>query len=423
MIREQLSDNITLNYIEMDKFKSNYLSVSFVLPFEKRSAAMNTLIMKVLKRGTVSYPTMTELSKKLEYLYSTDIFTKAVSFGETQVLSFSIDALNNRFATDGTDILGEAIKLLGEIIFSPLTENGAFKASYFDSEKRNLLDDISAEINNKAKYALARCCEHMFENEKYRFSSHGDAETVSSFTNDEVYAHYLSVIRNAAINITFVGSTDVDALKKAISDMLAGHTPASPYNCSTKVVRTASASREIREECVGKQGNLVMGFRTGTVLSDGDYPRLALMSELYGGSPSSKLFMNVREKMSLCYYCVSMPEAVKGIMFVRAGIENENFETARDAILEQLESVKNGSFTEEELANSKLSLINAYREISDNPQSLQNWYMGRMLSGISQSPEETIEVVKNITKEEIVNTAKKITLDTVYFLRGVMKGE
>ena len=199
--------------------------------------------------------------------------------------------------------------------------------------------------------------------------------------------------------------------------------PCGKADFKTNVVRTASGVKEVREECVGKQGNLVMGFRTGTVLSDGDYPKMALMSEIYGGSPSSKLFMNVREKMSLCYYCVSVPEAIKGIMLVRAGIENKNFETAKNAILEQLEFMKSGKFTEEELYNAKLSLINAYREISDNPQSLQNWYMGRMLSDISQSPEEAIEVVKNITKDEIVATAKKVTLDTVYFLEGVMKGE
>lgn len=419
MIREQLLDNVSLNYIEMDKFKSNYLSVSFVLPFEKRSAAMNTLIMKILKRGTVSYPDMIALSKKLEYLYSTDIFTKANSFGETQALSFSIDALNNRFATDGTDILGEAIKMLGEIIFSPVTENGAFKASYFESEKKNLLDDISAEINNKAKYALSRCCENMFKDEKYRFSALGDFETVSGFTNEEVYSHYLSVLKHAGVNITFVGSTDITKLKAALVSMFNCYKPCEIYNCSTDVIREVSEVKEVKEECVGKQGNLVMGFRSGKVLSDGDYPKMALMSELYGGSPSSKLFMNVREKMSLCYYCVSIPEAVKGIMFVRAGIENENFETARDAILEQLSLVSKGEFTDDELANAKLSLINAYKEISDNPQSLQNWYMGRMLSGITQSPDEAIEAVKNITKKEIVATAKNVVLDTVYFLRGV----
>ena len=198
MTSEKLLENVTLNYIAMDKFKSNYLSVSFVLPFEKRSAAMNTLIMKVLKRGTVSYPDMISLSKKLEYLYSGDIFTKATSFGEVQALSFSIDVLNNRFATDGTDILGETLKLLGEIIFSPVTENGVFKTSYFESEKRNQLDDISAEINSKGKYALTRACENMFENERYRFSALGDTETVSAFTNEEVYAQFEALFRAIA---------------------------------------------------------------------------------------------------------------------------------------------------------------------------------------------------------------------------------
>ncbi|MBR5539487.1 MAG: insulinase family protein [Clostridia bacterium] len=423
MIKEQLSDNIALNYIGLNKFKSNYLSVSFLLPFEKRSAAMNTLIMKILKRGTVNYPDMTALSKKLEYLYSADIFTKATSFGETQVLSFSIDALDNRFATDGTDILGEAIKLLGEIIFAPVTENGVFKEAYFESEKRNQLDDISAEINSKAKYALSRCSEHMFKDEKYRFSSLGDYDAVAGFTNKEVYSHYLSILSHAAVNVTFVGNADIEKLKSSLLEMLKPYAPSDIYKCSTEVVRSVDVPKEIQEECVGKQGNLVMGFRSGTVLSDGDYPRMALMSELYGGAPSSKLFMNVREKMSLCYYCVSIPEAVKGIMFVRAGIENANFETARDAILEQLELMKKGEFGDDELESAKLSLINAYREISDNPQSLQNWYIGRALSGITQSPDEAIEAVKNITREEIVATANKVVLDTVYFLRGVMKGE
>ncbi len=421
MTSEKLFENVTLNYIGMDKFKSNYLSVSFVLPFEKRSAAMNTLIMKVLKRGTVSYPDMISLSKKLEYLYSGDIFTKATSFGETQTLSFSMDVLNNRFATDGTDILLETLKLLGEVIFSPLTENGIFKNSYFESEKRNQLDDISAEINSKAKYALTRACENMFANEKYRFSALGDAETVSAFTNEEVYAHYLWVLENASVNITFVGDADREKLKNVLKEIFAGREPLGTVDCKTEVIRSVTEPKTVIEECVGNQGNLVMGFRSGKVLSDGDYPKLALFSELYGGAPSSKLFMNVRERMSLCYYCASVPEAVKGVMFVRAGIENENFEKARDAILEQLALLQKGQFAEEELDCAKLSLINGYKEISDNPTSLQNWYMGRMLSGIVQSPGEAIEVVKNITKEEIIATAKNVVLDTVYFLRGVTK--
>lgn len=422
MRREMLTERVALNWIETDKFKSNFLSVSFAVPFEKTNAAKNALILKILKRGTVSYPDMIALSKKLEYLYSAEIYTKTACFGETQLLQFSLDVLDDRFAMENTDILAEGLKVLSEIIFAPVTENGIFKQAYFESEKRNLLDDIHAEINNKGKYALLRACEHMFANERYRISSLGDADTVASFTNAEIYHWYQEVLDSASIEITFVGKTDEQKLKNALRAMLENYKPRKSVAIGTEVVRSARDVREVHEECVGKQGNLVMGFRTGTVLADGDYPKMALLSELYGGSATSMLFMNVREKMSLCYYCASIPEAVKGVMFVRAGIENKNFEKARDAILEQLNLLQKGSFTSEALDSAKLSLINAYREIADNPQSLQNWYIGRTLSGIVQSPEEAIEVVRGITKEEIVATANKISPDTVYFLEGVQNG-
>lgn len=419
---EMLTDRVALHLIETDKFKSNFISVSFSVPFEKTSAAKNALILKILKRGTVSYPDMISLSKKLEYLYSAEIYTKTACFGETQLLQFSLDVLDNRFALEETDILEEGIKVLGEIIFSPCTENGMFKQSYFDSEKRNLLDDIYAEINNKGKYALLRTCEHMFAAERYRISSLGDAETVEKFENRDVFDSYTEILNSASVEITFVGKTDVERLKASLLAMLKPYAPNKTVTIDTDVIRSAKEVKIIRETCVGKQGNLVMGFRTGTVLADGDYPKMALLSELYGGSATSMLFMNVREKMSLCYYCASIPEAVKGVMFVRAGIENKNFEKARDAILAQLDAIRGGRFSKEALDSAKLSLINAYREIADNPQSLQNWYIGRSLSGIVQSPEEAIEVVSSITKDEIIQTANKITLDTVYFLEGVHEG-
>ena len=422
MNRELLSERVALNIIETDKFKSNYLSISFAVPFNEVDAGKNALLLKVLKRGTVSYPTMLDLSKKLEYLYSADIFTKAICIGETQLLQFTLDALDDRFALEDVDILFEGLKILWELIFAPVIENGMFKQSYFESEKRNLLDDIESEINNKAKFALQRAGEHMFADESYRIAYTGDPEKVSSLTNAELFSHYQNLINTAGIEVVFVGRTDISRLRSAVRAMFDQQDPAERIQTQTRVKRSVASVKEIRETCIGKQGNLVMGFRTGTVLADGDYPRMALLSELYGGGANSMLFMNVREKMSLCYFCASMPEATKGIMFVRAGIENQNYEKARDAILAQLEMIRSGAFSEESLLGAKLSLANAYREIADSPQSLQNWYVGRLLSGISQSPEEAIAVVMSISKEEIVATAKKIQLDTVYFLEGVPSG-
>ena len=405
MLTENLSEHIVLRMVKTDKFKSDFLSVSFEQPLDRREAAMNALILRILKRGTKSYPDMIALSKKLDSLYSADIFTDARSFGETQMLNFSLDALSNDYALDDTDILTEGAKLLAEIIYNPVTENGVFKQSYFESEKRNQLADIDAEINNKAKYALSRLRTLMFEHERYGASALGTREAVEALTNAELYAHYQKLLATSAMNI-----------------ILAGYRPGEVVRSTTEVVRRSSIHRYLNEKCVGKQGNLVMGFRTGTVLADGDYPKMALLNELLGGSATSMLFMNVREKRSLCYYCSSFVEAIKGVMFVRAGIDNSNYQAARDETLRQISLIRLGKFTTEELNAAKMSLINAYKEIADQPQALQNWYTGRALSGIEQSPAEAIAAVRAVTRDEIVATLKKISLDTVYFLEGVPEG-
>ena len=423
MVRKMLSDAVMFSSVHTDRFKSNYLSVSYMMPFDKKTMAMCELALKILKRGTKSYPDMISLSQKLDDLYAADLYTKSTVFGDVLVLSFCMEVLNNDYVLDDTDVQNETLALLFEMIYEPITENGVFSEAYFQSEKQNLLDDIDAGINNKAKYAFSRFSEHMFAGEKCRKYSFSDRDMVAALRNEEVFMQYQNMIRHSEIQVFFVGQTDNEDLEARLSDAFCNRFPTDTLPTGTEVIRTVDSVKEIRETCVGNQGNLVMGFRTGTVLADGDYPRMALLSELYGGGASSKLFMNVREKMSLCYYCASIPEATKGAMFVRAGIENANYERAKAEILRQLEQVKQGNFTEDELETAKLSLINAYREISDSPQSIQNWYIGRILSGITQSPEEVIEIVRGTTKEEIQATAEKIVPDTIYFLEGIAKGE
>ena len=420
MLTENLGEHMVLRTLRTDKFKSDYLSVSFEQPLDGREAAMNALILRILKRGTENYPDMIALSKKLDSLYSADIFTDARCFGETQMLNFSLDALSNDYALDDTDILTEGAKLLAEIIYSPVTENGAFNQAYFESEKRNQLADIDAEINNKAKYALSRLRTLMFAHERYGASALGTREEVEALTNAELYAHYRKLLTASAMNIIYVGNADEEKLHAALAPILSGYHPGEVVRSTTEVVRRSSIHRYLNEKCVGKQGNLVMGFRTGTVLADGDYPKMALLNELLGGSATSMLFMNVREKLSLCYFCSSFVEAIKGVLFVRAGIDNSNYQAARDEILRQISMIRLGKFSNEDLNAAKMSLT--YKEIADQPQALQNWYTGRALSGIEQSPAEAIAAVRSVTREDIVSTIKKISLDTVYFLEGVPEG-
>jgi len=420
-IKLRISDGVNLSVIETDKFKTNYISVNFLVKLDKATAAYNALLPKVLKRGTVNYPDMAAINRQLEYLYATNLSTRLYKRGETQIFGFGAYVLDNSFALGGEDILGGVLDMFGEIIFSPLVKDGAFDAEYVESEKRNLIDDINAQINNKTSYAVRRCQEEMCRDEVFGISELGTVEDIKAITAQSLYEHYLKVLNTAEIEVYFVGRKPADLderLKKMFAQV--SHIAGTPL--STEVIRTAAEVRDITEEEQVKQGKLSLGFRTGKVLSDGDYHKFSLFCELYGGSPTSKLFMNVREKLSLCYYCRTIPEAQKGIMIVASGIENEKRDTAQAEILAQLENVKNGDITDEELDSAKRSIINGYREIYDTPSALESWYMGRALAGIGGTPEEAAELIKNTTKEEIMEVAKGMTLDTVYFMRGTLDG-
>jgi len=421
-IKLRISDGVNLSVIETDKFKTNYISFNFLTKLNEKDAAFNALLPKVLKRGTEAYPDMALLNRRLEYMYATNLNTRLYKRGETQIFGFAAYVLDNTFALDDTDILGGVLDVFEEIMIRPVTENGAFIEEYVESEKRNLIDDINAQINNKNSYAIRRCQEEMCRGEVFGISEYGTVEDVKAITAKSLYEHYRKVLDEAEVEVYYVGRKP-QGLDERIKRMFAQkkHDPAAPL--STEVIRTAAEIKNITEDEQVKQGKLSLGFRTGKVLSDGDYHKFSLFCELYGNSPTSKLFMNVREKLSLCYYCRAIPEAQKGIMIVASGIENDNFDKAKDEILLQLDNVRNCDITDEELESAKRSIINGYREIYDTPSSLEAWYMGRALAGISGSPEEAAEKIKSTTKEEIAEVANGITLDTVYFMRGALNTE
>jgi predicted Zn-dependent peptidase len=218
-----------------------------------------------------------------------------------------------------------------------------------------------------------------------------------------------------------VGSTDTAALTSQLQDMFGRCANTTAPELSTQVIRSAEKSKEVIEDQPVKQGKLSLGFRTGCTLSDRDYHVFAMFRELYGGSPSSKLFMNVRERLSLCYYCSAIAEAHKGIMIVSSGIEVSNKQKAQDEILRQLELTKAGEITEAELVAARNSLINGYRELYDDANSLKSWYTSRMLAGRDDSPEDAAAALQTVTAADIAEMAKRVTLDTVYFLNGTLK--
>lgn len=423
LIKKRIADGIDLCYLETDKFKTGSLSVSFIAPLDASCAAKNALIPNILMRGSKKYPSMAMINKKLDHLYASSLTTRNMKRGELQVFGICASMIDSAYAIDGEDILSEVVDVLGDILLDPVTNGEAFDSAYTESEKNNLIDAINAKVNNKAYYARQRCIAEMCKNERFGLDENGTVEEVSACTAESVYAQYKLALETYPAVIFFVGHCDIDALAKKLTAMLAGIKRTPIAIPETEVIRACTESKTVTEDMPVNQGKLNIGWRTGIALGDAEYPALMMFNEIFGGGVTSKLFMNVREKMSLCYYCSSAPEAAKGLLIVSSGIEVANREIAERAIFDQLESVKAGDFTEDEINSARLGLINNYRELSDSAHGLEAWYLGRLLAGAEGTPDGVVESLMSVTKEEIVAAVNKATLDTVYFLNGTLKGE
>ena len=412
-----IANGVRISYIKTDLFKTNYLSINFVSPLERSSACFNSLLPLVLMRGTRSYPSQREINTRLQYLYSGDVAARNSSFGEYQIFGFKANMLNNRFAKD-LDITMETVDLLSELAFDPYTVDGAFDEAYTEGEKINLIDTIEAEINEKGRYAIKRLMEEMCKEEVFGISKLGSVEEVEKITNKSLYDAYKYTIKHYPIEIFFVGNGDFDKIAEKFTQVFKNIERAPIEVSKVALISEVTRIKEVEETENVKQGKLVLGFRTGYKPEDNKYHLMQLFNEIYGASPVAKLFLNVREKMSLCYYCRSIINQRNGIMLVSSGVEFANKEVAQKAILEQLQMIKDGNITEEELESAKKSLKNGYMQIYDSAEAMEVWAFFRRLCGISTTPKLESEKVKNATVSEIKELASKIKLDTVYFLKG-----
>lgn len=421
LVKKRIADGVMLNYLNTDKFKTGYLSVNFIAPLDKECAAKNALIPNILLRGSKKYPNMAEINKALDYLYASGISTRNQKRGELQAFGLCASMIDSAYTINGEDVLLECVRMLEDILFNPVTNGEAFDAAYTESEKNNLIDAINAKINNKAYYARQRCIAEMCKNERFGLDENGTVDDVAACTAEGIYAQYKLALEKYPVEIFFVGQCDVDALAAALTEMFAKVKRAPIDIPETEVIRACEKPQSVTEDMPVNQGKLSIGWRTGIALSDEDYPALMMFNEIFGGGVTSKLFMNVREKMSLCYYCSSAPDAQKGLLIVSSGIEVDKREIAQKAILDQLEAVKAGDFTEDEQNSARLGIINTYRALSDSARGLESWYLGRILARCECTPDDVIASVERVTKEKIIAAANKATLDTVYFLNGTLK--
>lgn len=415
MTRTKLADGVYLTCLPARKFKTSLLSAQFVTPLRQETASAYALLPAVLRRGTVSYPDMGAMAAYLDQLYGARIDYTIRKKGENQCVGFVASMIDDSFTPGGERLLEPVAALLGELICEPVTKHGRFIPAYFESEKTNLIDAVRSLINDKREYADSRLLREMCAGEPYGISRLGDEESVEKLQPKRLYALYKELISTARLELFYSGSASQKRVEQALlaafstlpRDMVREIAIPQEHMARGEVLRVEDAMDVT-------QGKLGMGFSCG---SD-DYAAMMLGNTLFGGSSNSKLFLNVREKLSLCYYALSLYHRQKRLITVSSGIEFENFQKAYDEIMAQLDAVRKGDLEDWELEGARSTLLNAYASMGDSQGKLENFYLGQAATGQTETPEELAKQVRDVTPERIFRAMETVKLDTVYFLKG-----
>lgn len=413
--RIQLGKGIYLNLIKTNKFKSSLLSYYFIRPLNKEEVTKNALIPLILKRGTKTFPTSLDIEKKLEELYGTNFSTTINKRGEKQIIRFTMEWAEGKYLGN-EDFKFEVEALLKEIIYNPTLEEGVFKKEYVEQEKKNLKTMIGSRINNKRSYAVERCIENMCKNEKFSIYPLGYIADLEEINESNLFLHYKELLETSPIEIFYVGNYDevlVNHIKenRPLRDGKLIEIP------EETVIKSIQNKNIVTEEFDINQGKLVLGYRAGIHYNDDLYNGLILASDILGGGTNSKLFKNVREKESLAYYIGSSIFKYKSILLIDGGIEFSSIDKTIEIIRLQINDLKEGIFSDEDIYISKKSIRTSMESIKDSIFLISEFFFSQSLSGDNRSLEKIIEDIEKTSKEEIVKAANKIVIDTIYFMK------
>ena len=415
----KISENVTVRYFPEKKFKSNFINVNFIAPLSREFVSERALLFEVLTRGCEKYPTLRDINTRLDDLYGMGLSTECEKRGKNHIIGLSLDMLCDACVYDGTKITLSAIDLLSRIIKEPLLENGAFRADYVEGEKAKLCEKIESAVLNKMRYALKGCSETMFEGEIYGIGAIGDKDGVKRVTPASLFDCYRKMLREDRVEIYCIGTFSEEDLS-ALSEVFTGFATEVKSSSSEMPEPHNPSEIKLREEIKEiNQATMAMGFSLGDSQCQGKkYSDIIMMNSVFGQGTISKLFTVVREKMSLCYYCHSVVTPELGALYVVTGIDIANIEKTKEAVLSQIEEIKKGNISDDELNYSKNDLITSLRSVSDSAVAIKDWNLGKLLRNITTTPEKEIESIKTVTKEDVSKCAEKIKLDTVFILRN-----
>jgi len=416
-VKEIASFNgINVYQIKTHKFKTNSINIFFQDNLCRETASKNALLPAVLRRGSVKFPTIKDISLHLENLYGAVFDCGITKKGENQIIQFYLDFISDKYANGETDLTNKAFDMLFEIITNPVLENGVFKKEYIEQEVRNLKELIESRLNDKVQYAVDQCLEVMCEQEPFGIFEYGNIDDINTLNESDLYEHYNYFLQTLPVYVFISGDIEDGKINYIIDKLKQIKRGAVKTIKALNVEKHVSEVREVTEHMDVNQAKLSVGFRTNTKPNSESYYKLLLYNSILGGGIHSKLFQNVREKNGMAYYVFSRLEKFKGLMIISGGIEINNKDKAYDVIIKQLEDMKNGNISDYEFESSIKSIETGINSLKDSQLQVVDFYLSQTIVGTKDSPDDIIEKVKKVTRQDVIDIAKDIEMDTLYFL-------
>ena len=415
----EIKKGIKLNILQTNKFKTNLIAIMLTTKLDRENVTKNALIPAVLKRGTKTLKTQEEINKKLEEMYGASLDCGLDKTGDNQVLKFYIESVSDEFLAENSEnMLKESLENLLEFVLNPYLENDGFKKEYVEQEKENLKQIIEGKIDNKARYSLDRCIEEMYKNQPYGLYKYGYIDDMASINEKNLYEYYQKLINTCKIDIFVSGIIDekIEDIVKNNENIKKLQEREPEYNKPEIIAKKSEKENDIQESMEVTQGKLIIGMDLDVDNEDLRYD-IMIYNSIFGGSANSKLFQNVREKASLAYTASSSYYRFKNNIFINCGIEIKNYEKALEIIKQQIEDMKKGDFTDEEVENVKKGIIASIKTIDDEQDTEITYFFSQELSKSKCNIEQYMQRISEVTKDKVVDVANKVSINTVYFLK------
>lgn len=412
--RRKIADGVYFSSITDKRYKKNLISVAFSTQLSEDTATENVIVPVLLTKCNSKLPTYKAFNNKMSRLYASGIGGTAGRQYDLQTNSFGAYYLDDIYALSGEKMTGIMTDILIDCLTSPVTENGVFSEKFVELEKKTVIDNIETAINDKRSYAIERAMKTICKGEPASVCSYGTVEKAKLITPDSAYKAYRRMLETMPCEIICTGCSDFDGVAEKFAAAFEKIGRHDIENTTIALSPVKTQTEEVTERLTVNQSKLVLGFKSH---SDDD-AALVLLQKIFGGTTSSKLFRNVREKMSLCYYCSAARNDLKGIMLVNSGVENENIEKTKEAVIDQLEEIKNGNFTNEDINFAEMAIKNDFKSVADSAGNVSNWYFDCIRKNDIVTPEEKLGRYLGVSKERIIAAAKSMVLDSVYVLTG-----